>query len=37
VEDVDIDANFMMTKMAKSNVEKTHPKHHITLLEAVKA
>jgi hypothetical protein len=34
-EDVEIDANFMMKKVAKSNVEKTHPGQHVRLLEAV--
>ncbi|KAH7121039.1 hypothetical protein B0J11DRAFT_439197 [Dendryphion nanum] len=38
VEDVEIDGNFMMKKMAKGNVEKTHPQQHTLLLEqAVKA
>ncbi|KAL6706983.1 hypothetical protein ACN47E_004933 [Coniothyrium glycines] len=36
-EDVDIDANFMMKKVAKSNVEKTHPEQHVKLLEAAMA
>lgn len=36
-EDVDIDANFMMKKVAKSNVEKTHPEQHVKLLEAAVA
>ncbi|KAH8723732.1 hypothetical protein GQ44DRAFT_684389 [Phaeosphaeriaceae sp. PMI808] len=34
VEEVDIDANFMMKKVARTNVEKTHPVQHIKLLEA---
>ncbi|PSN65412.1 hypothetical protein BS50DRAFT_57559 [Corynespora cassiicola Philippines] len=37
VEDVEIDGNFMMKKMAKGNVEKTHPEQHSRLLEAAKA
>jgi hypothetical protein len=36
-EEVDIDANFMMKKVAKSNVEKTHPEQHAKLLEAAQA
>jgi hypothetical protein len=36
-EEVDIDANFMMKKVAKSNVEKTHPEQHVKLLEAARA
>ncbi|OAL57407.1 hypothetical protein IQ07DRAFT_496730 [Pyrenochaeta sp. DS3sAY3a] len=36
-EEVEIDANFMMKKVAKSNVEKTHPEQHVKLLEAIKA
>lgn len=32
VEDVEIDGNFMMKKMAKGNVEKTHPEQHSRLL-----
>lgn len=36
VEDVEIDANFMMKKVAKSNVEKTHPEQHMKLLEAAR-
>lgn len=36
-EDVVIDGNFMMKKVAKSNVEKTHPEQHAKLLESVKA
>jgi hypothetical protein len=36
-EEVDIDANFMMKKVAKSNVEKTHPGQHVKLLEAAMA
>jgi hypothetical protein len=35
-EEVDIDANFMMKKVAKSNVEKTHPGQHVKLLEAAR-
>lgn len=34
IEEVDIDANFMMKKVAKSNVEKTHPEQHMKLLQA---
>ncbi|KAF2119687.1 hypothetical protein BDV96DRAFT_642701 [Lophiotrema nucula] len=37
VEDVEIDGNFMMKKMAKGNVEKTHPAQHSQLLEQAKA
>ncbi|KAF2465263.1 uncharacterized protein BDR25DRAFT_85829 [Lindgomyces ingoldianus] len=37
VEDVEIDGNFMMKKMAKGNVEKTHPEQHGKLLESAKA
>jgi hypothetical protein len=37
VEDVEIDGNFMMKKMAKGNVEKTHPEQHSKLLELAKA
>ncbi|KAF2653521.1 hypothetical protein K491DRAFT_718021 [Lophiostoma macrostomum CBS 122681] len=33
VEDVEIDGNFMMMKMAKGNVEKTHPVQHSRLLQ----
>ncbi|KAF2013918.1 hypothetical protein BU24DRAFT_494294 [Aaosphaeria arxii CBS 175.79] len=33
VEDVMIDGNFMMKKMAKGNVEKTHPGHHAMLFQ----
>ncbi|KAI9666057.1 MAG: hypothetical protein M1821_003992 [Bathelium mastoideum] len=37
-EDVDIDGNFVMKKMAKGNVDSTHPKQHELLLsEAQKA
>ncbi|KAF2186674.1 hypothetical protein K469DRAFT_706670 [Zopfia rhizophila CBS 207.26] len=36
-EDVEIDGNFMMKKMAKGNVEKTHPGQHTQLLEQAKA
>ncbi|CAI9629951.1 hypothetical protein GT037_007287 [Alternaria burnsii] len=36
-EEIDIDANFMMKKVAKSNVEKTHPEQHMKLLEAAQA
>jgi hypothetical protein len=36
-EEVDIDANFMMKKVAKLNVEKTHPEQHVKLLEAALA
>ena len=32
-EDVEIDGNFMMKKMAKGNVDSTHPKQHELLLE----
>jgi hypothetical protein len=35
---VDIEANMLMKKIAKSNVEKSHPEQHLTLLvEATKA
>ncbi|KAF2124484.1 hypothetical protein P153DRAFT_379568 [Dothidotthia symphoricarpi CBS 119687] len=37
VEDVEIDGNFMMKKVAKGNVEKTHPEQHMKLLEAAMA
>ena len=37
VEEVEIDANFMMKKMAKGNVEKTHPEQHMKLLSLAKA
>jgi hypothetical protein len=37
VEEVQIDGNFMMKKMAKGNVEKTHPEQHSRLLEQAKA
>lgn len=37
IEDVEIDGNFMMKKMAKGNVEKTHPEQHNRLLEQAKA
>ncbi|KAF1978736.1 hypothetical protein BU23DRAFT_186737 [Bimuria novae-zelandiae CBS 107.79] len=37
VEEVEIDGNFMMKKMAKGNVEKTHPEQHARLLEMAKA
>ena len=33
VEDVEIDGNFMMMKMAKGHVEKTHPVQHSRLLQ----
>ncbi|OCK79778.1 hypothetical protein K432DRAFT_299100 [Lepidopterella palustris CBS 459.81] len=36
-EDVEIDGNFMMKKMAKGNVEKTHPAQHSMLLQQAKA
>ncbi|KAF1930443.1 uncharacterized protein M421DRAFT_418761 [Didymella exigua CBS 183.55] len=36
-EDVVIDGNFMMKKVAKGNVEKTHPEQHTKLLEAAQA
>ena len=36
-EDVVIDGNFMMKKVAKGNVEKTHPEQHTKLLEAARA
>ncbi len=36
-EDVVIDGNFMMKKVAKGNVEKTHPEQHAKLIEAAKA
>ncbi|KAF6809119.1 hypothetical protein CSOJ01_07091 [Colletotrichum sojae] len=31
-EDVEIEANMLMKKMAKGNVEKTHPEQHAALL-----
>jgi hypothetical protein len=36
-EEIDIDANFMMKKVVKNNVEKTHPEQHMKLLEAAHA
>jgi hypothetical protein len=36
-EDVEIDANFMMKKVAKSNVDRTHPEQHVKLLQAARA
>jgi len=36
-EDIEIDGNFMMKKMAKGNVEKTHPAQHSMLLQQAKA
>lgn len=36
-EDVDIDGNFVMKRMAKGNVDKTHPSQHVKLLAGVKA
>ncbi|KAF2006297.1 hypothetical protein P154DRAFT_615616 [Amniculicola lignicola CBS 123094] len=36
-EDVEIDGNFMMKKMAKGNVEKTHPQQHSMLLQNAQA
>jgi hypothetical protein len=37
-EDVVIEANMIMKKMAKGNVEKSHPEHHVQLLnDAIKA
>lgn len=36
-EDVVIDGNFMMKKVAKGNVEKTHPEQHAKLIEAARA
>jgi hypothetical protein len=35
-EEVEIDANFMMKKVAKTNVDKTHPEQHVKLLEAAR-
>lgn len=32
-EEVHIDSNFVMKKMAKSNVEKTHPGQHALLVQ----
>ncbi|ORY06900.1 hypothetical protein BCR34DRAFT_489813 [Clohesyomyces aquaticus] len=37
IEDVDIDGNYMMKKMAKGNVEKTHPEQHGKLLQQASA
>ncbi|KAF1954957.1 hypothetical protein CC80DRAFT_493343 [Byssothecium circinans] len=37
VEDVEIEGNFVMKKMAKGNVEKTHPEQHVKLLQQVTA
>ncbi|KAI8932296.1 hypothetical protein NX059_010492 [Plenodomus lindquistii] len=36
IEDVEIDANFMMKKVAKTNVDKTHPGQHVKLLQAAR-
>ncbi|KAF2090156.1 hypothetical protein K490DRAFT_35768 [Saccharata proteae CBS 121410] len=36
-EDVEIDGNMLMKKMAKGNVDKTHPEQHAKLLDQVKA
>jgi thiamine pyrophosphate-dependent acetolactate synthase large subunit-like protein len=32
-EDVEIDGNLIFKKMAKSNVEKTHPQQHVELIQ----
>ncbi|KAF2098132.1 hypothetical protein NA57DRAFT_57300 [Rhizodiscina lignyota] len=32
-EEVDIDANMIMKRMAKANVDGSHPKQHVVLLE----
>ena len=37
IEDVEIDGNFMMMKMAKGSVEKTHPAQHSQLLASCSA
>jgi hypothetical protein len=37
VEEVEIDGNFVMKKMAKGNVEKTHPEQHSKLLALAEA
>jgi hypothetical protein len=36
-EEVEIDANFMMKKVAKTSVERTHPEQHVKLLRAARA
>ncbi|KAF2494240.1 hypothetical protein BU16DRAFT_528380 [Lophium mytilinum] len=36
-EDVEIEGNFMMKKMAKGNVERTHPQQHSLLLQQATA
>jgi hypothetical protein len=37
-EEVEIDANMVVKKIVKGNVEKSHPEHHVTLFtEAQKA
>lgn len=36
-EDVEIDGNFMMKKMARGNVEKTHPAQHTRLINQARA
>jgi hypothetical protein len=30
---VEIDGNFMVKRMAKGNVEKTHPEQHVKLIQ----
>lgn len=37
VEEVEIEGNFMIKKMAKGNVEKTHPEQHTKLIELARA
>jgi hypothetical protein len=32
-EDVDIDANMVLRKMVKSNLEKSHAEHHVELMK----
>jgi hypothetical protein len=36
-EDIEIEGNFMMKKMAKGNVERTHPQQHSLLLQQAAA
>ncbi|USP76270.1 hypothetical protein yc1106_03544 [Curvularia clavata] len=36
-EEIEIDGNFMIKKVAKGNVEKTHPGQHMKLIEAARS
>jgi len=36
-EEVDIDANMVMRKMIKSNLEKSHADHHVELMKMAKS